>query len=115
MHKRPHGVDVRKMHLLKLFLYATIMKPYCNNEYYAMPAITVKNIPALLYSQLKQSAEAHHRSINSELIVCLEKVLTPQQIDKDQLLMSARAMRNKLTNLKVTEEDLTSAKVEGRE
>ncbi|MFV1922255.1 MAG: FitA-like ribbon-helix-helix domain-containing protein [Methylotenera sp.] len=31
-----------------------------------MPAITVKSIPDNLYSQLKQSAEAHHRSINSE-------------------------------------------------
>jgi len=80
-----------------------------------MPAITIKNIPDFLYGQLKQSADAHHRSINSELIVCLEKALTPQRIDKDQLLMSARAMRNKLANLKVTEEDLTSAKTEGRE
>lgn len=80
-----------------------------------MPAITVKNIPDVLYGQLKQSAEAHHRSINSELIVCLEKALTPQRIDKEQLLMSARAMRNKLANLKVNEEALTNAKTEGRE
>ncbi|KZZ41839.1 DNA-binding protein, partial [Oleiphilus sp. HI0085] len=64
---------------------------------------------------LKQSAEAHHRSINSELIVCLEKVLRPQKIDKDQLLMNARTMRQKLKGLKVTEEDLTKAKAEGRE
>ncbi len=80
-----------------------------------MPAITIKNIPDNLYSQLKQSAEAHHRSINSELIVCLEKVLTPQKTDKDQLLMNARTMREKLKGLKVTEEDLTNAKAEGRE
>lgn len=80
-----------------------------------MPAITVKNIPDILYAQLKLSAEAHHRSINSELIVCLEKVLTPQRVDKDQLLLSARSMRNKLANLKVTQEDLVNAKAEGRE
>jgi len=80
-----------------------------------MPAITVKNIPDVLYSQLKQSAEAHHRSINSELIVCLEKALTPQRVDKEQLLTSARAMRNKLANLKANDEALASAKTEGRE
>jgi plasmid stability protein len=80
-----------------------------------MPAITVKNIPDILYSQLKQSAEAHHRSINSELIVCLEKALTPQKVDKEQLLLSARSIREKLKGFKVTEEDLTKAKSEGRE
>lgn len=80
-----------------------------------MPAITVKNIPDILYSQLKQSAEAHRRSINSELIVCLEKALTPQKIDKDLLLTNARTMRQKLRGLNVTEEDLTNAKAEGRE
>ncbi|MCP5207115.1 MAG: Arc family DNA-binding protein [Hahellaceae bacterium] len=80
-----------------------------------MPAITIKNIPEALYSQLKQSAEAHHRSINSELIVCLEKVLVPQRINRDQLLTSARSMREKLKGLNITEADLSAAKTEGRE
>lgn len=80
-----------------------------------MPAFTVKNIPDKLYSQLKQSAEAHHRSINSELIVCLEKILTPQKIDKEVLLSSARSIRDRLNNIKVTEEDLNKAKNAGRE
>ena len=80
-----------------------------------MPAITVKNIPDNLYSQLKQSAKVHHRSINSELIVCLEKVLTPQKISKDILLSSARSIRDRLNNLKVTEEELNNAKNAGRE
>ena len=80
-----------------------------------MPAITVKNIPDTLYSQLKQSAHVHHRSINSELIVCLEKVLTPQKINKDMLLTSARSIRSRLNNFKVTEEELNNAKSAGRE
>lgn len=80
-----------------------------------MPAITVKNIPDSLYSQLKQSAEVHHRSINSELIVCLEQVLTPQKIDKDILLSSAHSIRDRLNNFKVTEEELNNAKSAGRE
>ncbi|MAM86201.1 MAG: DNA-binding protein [unclassified Hahellaceae] len=80
-----------------------------------MPAITVKNIPDDLYIQLKRSAEAHHRSINSELIVCLEKVLTPQKMSKDILLSSARSIRDRLSHLKVTEKALNRAKNSGRE
>lgn len=79
-----------------------------------MPAITVKNIPDYLYSQLKQSAKTHHRSINSELIVCLEKVLVPQKITKDQLLANARSLRKRLGDFRVTNEELDLAKSEGR-
>ena len=45
-----------------------------------MPAITVKNIPDALYERLKASASAHHRSINSELIHCLEQALLPKRM-----------------------------------
>jgi plasmid stability protein len=79
-----------------------------------MPAITVKNIPDTLYSQLKQSAKVHRRSINSELIVCLEKALTPQKVNKDRLLASARSLRARFSDFKVTNEDLNTAKNEGR-
>jgi plasmid stability protein len=80
-----------------------------------MPAITVKNIPDNLYSQLKQSAKMHHRSINSELIVCLEKVLIPQKLSKHGLLAKARSMRTRFDDFKVTNEDLNKAKSAGRE
>nr|HIL75443.1 Arc family DNA-binding protein [Rhodospirillales bacterium] len=36
-----------------------------------MPALTIKNVPDDLYKELKHVAEQHHRSINSEVIVCL--------------------------------------------
>jgi plasmid stability protein len=79
-----------------------------------MPAITVKNIPDTLYIQLKQSAALHRRSINSELIVCLEKVLIPQKASKDRLLASARSLRSRFVDFEVTDEDLHTAKSEGR-
>jgi hypothetical protein len=52
-----------------------------------MPTITVKNIPPDLYQRLKQSAEANRRSINSEVIVCIEKAvcsrkLQPESVDE---------------------------------
>lgn len=80
-----------------------------------MPSITVRNIPDELYAQLKASAEVHRRSINSELLVCLEKVLSSQQIDVDEVLSSARALRSQLNGFRATEEDLNQAKAEGRE
>jgi antitoxin FitA len=42
--------------------------------------ITLKNIPDDIYGSLKAAAEAHHRSINSEVIACLERVLMPTRI-----------------------------------
>ncbi|HNS57464.1 MAG TPA: Arc family DNA-binding protein, partial [Nitrosomonas europaea] len=37
--------------------------------------LTLKNIPDDVYERLKVAAEVHRRSLNSEIIVCLETVL----------------------------------------
>jgi plasmid stability protein len=41
--------------------------------------ITLKNVPDELYERLKAAAKAHHRSINSEAILCLESALAPRK------------------------------------
>ena len=38
-----------------------------------MASITVKNIPDELYARLKAVAESNRRSINGEIIVCIEQ------------------------------------------
>ena len=38
-----------------------------------MATITVKDIPDDLYEELKRCAAAHHRSINREVIHCIEQ------------------------------------------
>jgi hypothetical protein len=48
-----------------------------------MPAVTVKNLPDDLYERLKANAQAHHRSINGELIATLVLALTVQPQDPD--------------------------------
>ena len=48
-----------------------------------MTTITLKNIPDDLYERLKSQAQAHRRSVNSELIHCLETVLRPKKITTD--------------------------------
>ena len=48
--------------------------------------LTLKNIPDALYGRLKETADAHRRSLNSEVIVCLESILLPQKISVEERL-----------------------------
>ena len=58
-----------------------------------MPSITVKNIPEPIYQQLKKRAQAQHRSINSEIIACLEQSTLPHRPSPEEFLRQARKMR----------------------
>lgn len=79
-----------------------------------MPAITVKNIPDDLYQKLRQTAEINHRSINSELIHCLESVLRPVRMTTNQRLEVAARIRNQNAAVTVTEDSLRGRKSQGR-
>ena len=61
-----------------------------------MPALTVKNIPDELYQKLKGAAQAHRRSLNSEIIYCLETVLTPCKMSAAERLQRARRLRRQI-------------------
>jgi antitoxin FitA len=61
-----------------------------------MPSITVKNIPDSIYKKLKQQAETQHRSMNSEIIACLERSVEPNRVSADEILRQARIMRKKV-------------------
>ena len=60
-----------------------------------MPSITIKNIPPDIYALLKQSAEANRRSMNREVIACIERAVCSQPVNPDQLLANARSLREK--------------------
>lgn len=79
-----------------------------------MPALTVKNIPDELYDHLKVSAQIHHRSINSELIHCLERSLLPRKAKPQELVAEARALRQHVRATRVSAQDIDAAKNEGR-
>jgi plasmid stability protein len=79
-----------------------------------MHTVTVKNIPPDLYEGLKQLAKAHHRSINSEIIACIEQFVYSRQIDPDELLASARILREKTSQYKISDEEFNQAKNAGR-
>lgn len=80
-----------------------------------MPALTVKNIPDDLYDHLKVSAQTHHRSINSELIHCLEISLLPRKARPQELVAVAQALRQDVRATQISVEDIDAAKNEGRE
>jgi antitoxin FitA len=77
-----------------------------------MATLTIKNIPDDVYEQLKRRAARDRRSVNSEVIVCLEEVLGSGSVYPDTFLTSPRARRKNLSTVFVTEEDLRAAKDE---
>ena len=79
-----------------------------------MPALTIKNIPDTLYQQLKTAAELHRRSINSEVIVCLEKTLAATKITPADRLSRIEQMRSGIKTNNITPEDIELAINSGR-
>lgn len=51
-----------------------------------MTTITVKNIPDDIYEKLKAKANTNRRSINSEIINCIEKNVTSTRIDPEKFI-----------------------------
>jgi antitoxin FitA len=74
-----------------------------------MPAMTIKNIPDALYEQLKLVAELHRRSINSEVIVCLEKILTPTKVTPEERLKRIEQLRSSIKVSNISAEDIEQA------
>lgn len=60
-----------------------------------MPSITVKNIPDEIYDKVREQAKDHHRSINSEIIACLEQTVQAKSISPNDILQEARRLRKK--------------------
>jgi len=79
-----------------------------------MPTITVKNIPPDLYERLKQAAQAHRRSINSEIIVCIEQAIGHRKVDPEATIAQARKLREKTAEYRITDKEFAQAKAAGR-
>ncbi len=80
-----------------------------------MPSITVKNIPQELYNKLKIVATLNHRSINNEMINCLESILMPQRLTTSEKLLRAKRIRNNINISKIDANDIKRAIEEGRQ
>jgi plasmid stability protein len=79
-----------------------------------MATVTVKNIPNELYERLKSVAEINRRSINSEIIMCIENTVISRRINLDEVLENARQLRRLTVGHPISDEEFNQAKAEGR-
>lgn len=79
-----------------------------------MATLTVKNLPDTLYVNLKRKAQLHHRSINSEVIVCLERALGATKKNTAKILKAAELSRKRAANVFVTDKELKEIIGRGR-
>jgi len=79
-----------------------------------MATVTVKNMPDELYARLKLVAEKNRRSINSEIIVCIENAVTSRRINPDEMLENARRLRQLTAGNLISNDEFNLAKAEGR-
>ena len=79
-----------------------------------MPTLTLKNIPDDLYARLKEMAQAHRRSLNGEILYCVERTLNPNKVDLPEHIAAAKALRAKTATHPITNDEINAAKNEGR-
>jgi len=82
-----------------------------------MATLTIKNVPRKLHQRLKLNAAAHRRSMNSEVIACLEETLADKRPDPEKFLAEVREARERIareSGLFVTDEFLREARNWGR-
>ena len=79
-----------------------------------MATITVKNIPDDTYERLKGVAEANRRSVNSEIILCIENAMKSRRIDPEEMLDAARRLRRLTAAYPIDDKAFNQAKAAGR-
>lgn len=76
--------------------------------------LTLKGIPDDLYVRLKQTAEAHRRSLNNQAISVLETVLLPRKATSSERISRARALRGTAETEKFSAAGIDTFKRRGR-
>ena len=79
-----------------------------------MVTVTLKKIPDKLYERLKGAATLHRRSINSEIIVYIERALTGTKVSAEEVMLRARELRRLSAEKPLRVSELIGAKAAGR-
>ncbi len=79
-----------------------------------MTTLTIKGLPEDIYVRLKQRAEAQRRSLNREVILCLEQALGSEPLDLDAWLAAAARLRQRIKGPKLTDARLRELRRKGR-
>ena len=78
-----------------------------------MASITIKDIPEVLHQRLKERAKANRRSLNAEVIACLEAKVLSRPVDMETELERIKQLREEVGGY-LTQEMLDEFKEEGR-
>jgi hypothetical protein len=79
-----------------------------------MTTFTLKGIPDDLYELLKRRAAENRRSINGEMLVCLEEALRGVRASHTGMLAKVDALRESVRMRPYTQAALNAAKRRGR-
>lgn len=79
-----------------------------------MPTLTIKGLPEPIYERLKAQAEAHRRSLNGEIIHCLERAVGAARFEPEAWLSDVRAFREGTGVKPLSERALRDARNTGR-
>lgn len=79
-----------------------------------MATLTLKGIPAELLAQLKRRAAEHRRSLNSEVLFCLERSLMAPPVEPEAALRRIAALRERLNLQPLEDAELRAAREDGR-
>jgi plasmid stability protein len=79
-----------------------------------MATLTLKNIPEDLYEKLKQRAKSRNRSVNKEIIVCIEEALESRRVDPESFLARIEALHSQMPAPPLTDKMLHRARTVGR-
>src|SRR6478672_8508980 len=93
------------------FHNGTVVQPTTT---FAMPVLTIKGMPDDLYRRLKKRAAANGRSLNREIIFCLEDITSRIPPDSAALLRMADERRNSVKLPFLTDKFLKAAINRGR-
>ena len=79
-----------------------------------MANLTIKNVPGPVLRRLKARAATHRRSLNLEIVACLEALVQSAPVDTDSLLAHVREIRRTPAGTRLTDRVLTRLKAAGR-
>ena len=79
-----------------------------------MANLTIKNVPKPVLRRLKARAALHRRSLNLEVISCLESLVQSTPLDAEALLARVREIRRTPARARLTDRALTRLKAAGR-
>lgn len=78
-----------------------------------MSSITVRNLPERIKKRLSRRTKVTHRSLNNEIIACLEEHLFPEKYEIKNILEKSEQIRNRLS-FNIDLDEIINAKNEGR-